>query len=84
MINNICNTLYFSIGHCLMTRDAELLVVDALSNRQAKVVPIGIAGLLMWRNGIMNHGLHPLLCQIGLQGIALLTKHGEDVPDILK
>ena len=58
MVNDFCYSLDLSIGHGLVAGDAEFLGVDALSNREAKAVPVRIAGLLMWWNGIMNHGLH--------------------------
>ena len=64
-----------------MTGQAEFLRMDALSDRQAKTVPFRIAGLTMWRYGVMNVSLHTPVGHELLQGVAMRTEDREDMPD---
>jgi hypothetical protein len=65
------------MSNCLVHRNREFLLMDALRYRIAAVVPILITFLLMRRYRIVDERLHPTLLEICLQLIAAFTENGE-------
>ena len=79
MVDDIYDHPYLVVGHRLMTGQAQLLTVYALSDRQRALCPLAIALLPMGRYGIVNDGLDALFCHIALQRVAILGQNWEDV-----
>ena len=64
-----------------MAGDGEFLGVDLLCDGQIKVIPLGIAFLLVGRNGIMDLCFDAVLSEVSLEFVTTLAKHWEDVID---
>jgi hypothetical protein len=65
-----------------MAGEAEFLGADEFGDGKGERGPgLPIALLAMGRDGIVNLGLHAVVEEIALEGIALRAEDGEDVPD---
>lgn len=64
-----------------MTREGEFLRSNLLGDGQGEVVPIGIAFLLVRRDGIMDLRLYAVVEEVLLQFIATRTEYRKNVPD---
>ena len=71
----------FRVRQSLMAGNGELLGVDLLGDGQLKLVPRWIAVLAVRRDGIVNRGLHTIVCKVLLQWVAMFAEDGEDMPD---
>ena len=81
LIKTMDDVLHLGVGHGLMTRNAEFLLVDGLSNWQAKSMPIGITRLLVRRYGVMNDSLYASVGKKMLEFVTLLAEYRVDVED---
>ena len=77
MIDQLDNDLSLLMTHRLIHRNGEFLLMDALCDRIAAVVPLTVTLLLVRRYRIVDERLHPTLLEILLQLIATLTENGE-------
>ena len=70
-------------GHGWMTGKAQFLLVNLFGDRKREAVPSGIALLLVWGDGVMNHGLYATSGEIVLKFVTVRRQHWEDVIDTL-
>lgn len=56
--------------------------MDALGNRQADIVPLTVALLLVWGDGIMDQSLYAVCLQVFLQFVPALAEYGKLMPDV--
>jgi hypothetical protein len=66
-----------------MTRQAKFLSMDTFRDGKGQMTPSLIAPLTVGRDGIMDGSPYPMICEILLQSVALLTENGEDMIDAL-
>ena len=71
---------------CLLTGDyrtdgkAQFLRMDALGNRQADIVPLTVALLLVRGYGIMDQSLYAVCLQVFLEFVPALAEYWELMP----
>ena len=67
--------------HDGMAGQTQFLTMDAFGDREGTTVPFLVACLFVWRDRVVDHGLHSVLLQILLEFITSFTKDGEDMID---
>ena len=83
LLYGIGNRFYLGIGHGLMTRKTELMLVDALSYGERQMVPLTVATLPVRRYGIMDDGAYALVGKMLAQGIAVIAQYRIDMHHII-
>lgn len=70
-------------GHGWTDGKGEFFVGDALGDGEGEVVPLSVAGLAVWGDGVMDEGLDALLSEVIAEGIttAVAYEDGEEMPD---
>ena len=81
MVEEVDDGVGLFVCHGGVAGEAELLGVNALSNRERQVVPFTVAQLLVGWDGVVDLGLYIVVGKILAERITVGTKDGEDVVD---